>query len=235
MPLFPGAIVERAQIHRVSVADQVAAVVRQQILTGELLPGTSLQELHLASSLGVSRNTMREAVRILCLEGLLRRNLHRGLAVAQLSLKDVQEIYQVRRMLELSAVGLASAPEPAMQAELKAAVDAYEDAIRDGDFVRAVSADLHFHAILIRFHKNNRLEAFYEKAIGELRMGMVLVDRVHDDPTGLVPVHREIYDSLTAGRLQECAARLARHLEDSETRLVRVMENKLFPRKARVT
>src|SRR5215467_14002358 len=141
-------------IHRVSVADQVATVVRQQILTGELRPGTSLQELHLAASLGVSRNTMREAVRILCLEGLLLRNLHRGLAVAQLSLKDVQEIYQVRRMLELAGVSLALRPAPVLLERLEAAVDDYEEAIRERDFVRAVSADFHFHSLLIRFLEN---------------------------------------------------------------------------------
>jgi DNA-binding transcriptional MocR family regulator len=70
---------ERSQIHRVSIADQVASVLRQRILDGELRPGTPLQELSLAASLGVSRNTMREALRILALEGLLHRNLHRGL------------------------------------------------------------------------------------------------------------------------------------------------------------
>src|SRR5215468_9117912 len=96
---------ERApQIHRVSVADQVAAVLRQRILTGELRPGMPLQEMSLAVSLGVSRNTMREATRILSLEGLLKRNAHRGVAVCQLSAKDVQEIYSLRRMLEIAAV-----------------------------------------------------------------------------------------------------------------------------------
>src|ERR1700745_326359 len=93
-----------AQIHRVSVADQVAAVLRQRILNGELRPGTPLPEVSLSTSLGVSRNTMREATRILSLEGLLRRDIHRGVAVSQLSLKDVQEIYHLRRMLEIPAV-----------------------------------------------------------------------------------------------------------------------------------
>src|SRR5467141_5045231 len=98
---------ERSQIHRVSVADQVASVLRQRILNGELRPGTPLQELPLAESLGVSRNTMREAMRILSLEGLLKRSIHRGIAVAQLSLQDVQEIYHVRRVLEISALHAA--------------------------------------------------------------------------------------------------------------------------------
>ena len=72
---------QRSQIHRVSVADQVASVLRQQILTGELRPGMPLQEAPLATSLGVSRNTMREATRILSLEGLLKRRIHRGVVV----------------------------------------------------------------------------------------------------------------------------------------------------------
>jgi len=61
---------ERTQLNRVSVADQVAALLRQRILEGEFRPGAQLQELPLASSLGVSRNTMREAIRILSIEGL---------------------------------------------------------------------------------------------------------------------------------------------------------------------
>ena len=95
---------ERSQIHRVSVADQVASILRQKILNGELRPGTPLQEIPLSASLGVSRNTMREATRILSLENLLKRSIHRGVAVSQLSLKDVQEIYHLRRMLEISGV-----------------------------------------------------------------------------------------------------------------------------------
>jgi len=80
---------DRTQINRLSVADQVATLLRQRILEGEFRPGTQLQELPLASSLGVSRNTMREAMRILSIEGLLRHSLHRGVAVSQLALRDV--------------------------------------------------------------------------------------------------------------------------------------------------
>src|SRR5437868_425015 len=128
--------VERSpHIHRVSVADQVAAVLRQRILTGELRPGTSLQEISLSSSLGVSRNTMREAMRILSLEGLLRRSIHRGIAVSQLSLEDVQEIYHLRRVLEISAVEAAKAPPPELLRELFAALEQYEESVELRDWV----------------------------------------------------------------------------------------------------
>jgi len=214
---------DRTQITRVSVADQVAALLRQRILEGEFRPGTQLQELPLASSLGVSRNTMREAIRILSLEGLLRRSLHRGAAVSQLSLRDVQEIYQLRRMLELPAVLAARSPDPGLLQEIRSAVEQYELAVHDRNWSRAVSHDLHFHNLLIRFHGNKRLESFYKNMLGELRVGMVLVDRSHDNPGALIPVHRKMCQLLTAGKLKQCADVLEQHLEDSESRLTQIM------------
>jgi DNA-binding GntR family transcriptional regulator len=214
---------DRIEINRVSVADQVATLLRQRILEGEFRPGTQLQELPLASSLGVSRNTMREAIRILSLEGLLLRSLHRGAAVSQLSLRDVQEIYQMRRMLELPAVLVARRPDPSLVQELRSAVEQYELAVRDRNWSRAVSHDLHFHGLLVRFHQNKRLNAFYRNILGELRVGMVLVDRSHDNPGALIPVHRKICQLLTSGKLKQCATVLEKHLEDSESRLTQIM------------
>jgi DNA-binding GntR family transcriptional regulator len=226
---------DRSQIHRVSVADQVASILRQRILNGELLPGTSLQEVPLAASLGVSRNTMREATRILSLEGLLKRSIHRGVAVSQLSLKDVKEIYHLRRMLEIPAVLAAKANHSDVLPELRNALDGYERAVRERDWMQAVSFDLQFHSLLVRFHHNRRLETFYQKLIGEVRMGMVLVDRSHDHPLGLIPVHRKLFQLLSAGKLKQCAALLAQHLDDSESRLSRVMDRQAAKRSATKT
>src|SRR5690348_16934600 len=161
-------------LHRVSVADQVASVLRQRILNGEFRPGVALQEVPLASSLGVSRNTMREALKVLSLEGLLKRSIHRGVSVAELSLNDLQEIYQLRRMFELSSVAAGKTPSPKLIDELRALVDDFEAAARARDWPRAVGIDLQFHTRLLRFHNNRRLELFYQKVLSELRMGMDL-------------------------------------------------------------
>ncbi len=213
-------------LHRVSVGDQVASVLRQRILNGELRPGTQLQEVPLAASLGVSRNTMREALRVLSLEGLLTRNIHRGVTVARLSVSDVREIYQLRRMLETSALQAAKTVRPELLDELRALVERYEAAGKAGDWIEAVRWDLQFHALLTRLHNNERLERFYQKVLSELRVGMVLVDRSHDNPGRLTRVHRRIYQLLAAGKLKECAAVLAKHLEDSEARLTQVMNQR---------
>jgi DNA-binding GntR family transcriptional regulator len=218
---------ELAEINRISVADQVASILRRRILDGELPPGTSLQELPMAASFGVSRNTVREATRILSLEGLLKRNAHRGVAVAQLSLEDVAEIYQLRHLLEIPAVLAAKMEDTDVLTEMRTALEGYEKAVEGADWVRAVRFDLHFHTLLIRFHRNRRLESFYQKLLGELRMGMVLVDLRHDDPGGLVPAHRRIYQLLTSGETNQCATLLAQHLRDSESRLTVVMDQRI--------
>lgn len=226
---------DRSQIHRVSVADQVASVLRQQILSGELRPGSALQEVPLAASLGVSRNTVREATRILSAEGLLKRSIHRGVAVSQLSPQDVKEIYHLRRMLEIPAVLAAKSEPEGLRSDLKAALEGYERAVSRREWAEAVGFDLQFHTLLIRFLQNKRLESFYQNLIGEVRMGMVLVDRSHDDPGRLIPVHRKIFQCLTGGKLKQCAVLLSQHLDDSEARLTRVMDGqvwKKFPKSA---
>jgi DNA-binding GntR family transcriptional regulator len=214
---------EMAEISRISIADQVAAILRSRILNGELPPGTALQEIPTAVSLGVSRNTVREATRILALEGLVKRSAHRGVSVAQLALPDVAEIYQLRHLLEVPAVRKANQGGTELLAELRDALEGYERSVEEANWVRAVKFDLQFHTLLIRFHRNERLTSFYQKLIGELRMGMVLVDRWHDDPGRLVPVHRRIYELLHAGELEECAGLLTQHLRDSEGRLTEIM------------
>jgi DNA-binding GntR family transcriptional regulator len=82
---------------------------------------------------------------------------------------------------------------------------------------------LQFHSLLFRFHGNKRLESFYKNMLGELRVGMVLVDRSHDNPGALIPVHRKMCQLLSTGKLKQCAALLEQHLEDSESRLTQIM------------
>ena len=106
------------RITRQSTADQVAALLRERIVRGELQPGTPLREVPLAASIGISRNTMREAIRALVHEGLVRHNVHRGVTVTKLTENDVADIYRVRRLLECAAVE-KSTPQP-KQSELLA-------------------------------------------------------------------------------------------------------------------
>ena len=83
--------------------DVVFQTLRQAILHGELKPGERLMEIHLAERLGVSRTPIREAIRKLELEGLVVMIPRRGAVVASITEKDLKDVLEVRRTLEILA------------------------------------------------------------------------------------------------------------------------------------
>ena len=95
-----------------SLVDVVAERIEAAIISGQLEPGSRLSEQALATSLGVSRGPLREAIRRLEGRKLLERTPNIGVRVAQLSLKDLNEILQVREALECLACSLAARNMP---------------------------------------------------------------------------------------------------------------------------
>ena len=87
--------------------DVVFQTLRQAILRGELEPGERLMEIHLANRLGVSRTPIREAIRKLELEGLVVMIPRRGAIVASITEKDLKDVLEVRRTLEIMAGEIA--------------------------------------------------------------------------------------------------------------------------------
>ena len=84
--------------------DVVFNTLRQAILRGELKPGERLMEIQLAQRLGVSRTPVREAIRKLELEGLVLMIPRKGAEVAEITIKDLEDVLQVRAALEELAV-----------------------------------------------------------------------------------------------------------------------------------
>ena len=80
--------------------DVVFNTLRQAIITGEFAPGERLMEISLANRLGVSRTPVREALRQLELEGLVRIIPNRGAFVEGITKEDVKDIYEIRARLE---------------------------------------------------------------------------------------------------------------------------------------
>jgi DNA-binding GntR family transcriptional regulator len=209
-------------IQRVSTADQVAALMRERILRGELKPGTSLREVVIAAAIGVSRNTLREALRILIQEGLVRHTVHRGITVTQLSPESVSDIYRVRQLLETSAVE-TSRPTRVRLETLAAAVEQLETAAKEHDWPTLVEADMQFHCALVSLFGSERLDGFFRNLLSELRVGLVAVDRASSDLQKMSSEHRKLYRLLVAGKRKECARALAAHLEEAERRFKAVI------------
>ena len=111
--------------------DVVFNTLRQAILTGELKPGERLMEIKLADSLGVSRTSIREAIRKLELEGLVLMIPRKGAVVAEITEKSLRDVLEVRRALEELAIKLAC--EKILDEEieeLKVAAKEFESALK---------------------------------------------------------------------------------------------------------
>ena len=83
-----------------TIADQVAELIRQRILAGQLKGGQPIRQEHLASELGVSRIPLREALKQLAAEGFVTIASHKGAVVAELSVVEVEELFDLRLRLE---------------------------------------------------------------------------------------------------------------------------------------
>lgn len=101
------AIIEAAREDNVTAQELVLASVRKAILSGVLGPGARLRQEELADTFGTSRIPVREALRALEYEGLVTSEPHRGFTVTALDADDVEEVYDLRILLESEAVRLA--------------------------------------------------------------------------------------------------------------------------------
>lgn len=209
----------RSPMERTSTSDQAACIVRERILRGELARGATIHELALANSLGISRNTMREAVRVLVREGLVRHNLHRGLTVSVLTETDIADIFRARVMLETSAVEGARTATRAELLSLQNAVDAVDVAVASGDGAEVVQADLNVHRRIVALLRSQRLNQHLEALIAELRLGLLTLDHDRKSLDDLRAKHQQMLTFLTSGRYREAANALKAHLAESERHL----------------
>ncbi|MFI6643041.1 GntR family transcriptional regulator [Streptomyces sp. NPDC050504] len=218
----PGGLADdRVLLGRTSTAERVADILRTRIAEGFFPPGARLSEENIGGALGVSRNTLREAFRLLTHERLLAHQLNRGVFVRVLAVDDVVDIYRTRRLVECAVVrGLGEPPFP---------LDGLDEAVTDGERAarrrewKGVStANIHFHSELVALAGSPRTDELMRGVLAELRLAFHVVD----DPQGLhepyLVRNRQILEALRAGERAGAERLLAAYLDDSRARLVEV-------------
>ena len=156
---------------RAHAGNGVADWLRAAILGGRLRPGTKLSEQSLGETLGVSRNTLREAFTVLGAERIVTRIPNRGVFVAQPSSADVQEMYRIRRILEPAALMQERTPASrAMEAVLAAAVQQGLAARERHDVPGMAAANQKFHALVVALAGSSRLDALMAHIQSEMRL-----------------------------------------------------------------
>ena len=144
-----------------SLVDVVAERLEAAIISGQLEPGRRLSEQALATSLGVSRGPLREAIRRLEGRKLLERTPNIGVRVAALSLRDLNEILLVREALEGLACGLAALNMPGAEiAALRKLLDSHEKqkSVQENKGYYQESKDFDFHFRIVAGSGNERLQ-----------------------------------------------------------------------------
>jgi DNA-binding GntR family transcriptional regulator len=186
-------------LRRSSTAQQVAEGLADAIMRGELAPGSPIKESALASSLGISRNTVREAVRILEVGGMVRYTLHHGFAVVDPSQDDLLELYRARLALEISAVRVPRTSEELAPA--RAALEALMKAYETKDAAEIAARDLDFHAAIVGMLNSKRIDAFYAQLAKELRylLRVLFVEREIEMQAGVPEEHETIMAAIESG------------------------------------
>jgi len=212
------------QITRTSAAEQVADALESAIFSGELLPDSPLREMALADAMSVSRNTIREGIRLLVTRGLVTHNHHRGASVVRLDPGDVADIYRVRRTLELSALRSEDPSDEHLQ-RLEAAAKKFKKAARHRDPQNIVLHDLEFHSSIVALLGSPRLDRFFQNIQTEMRLCLSIistVDREYLRADDVAAEHVAIFDSYSSGRRDQATRLMRDHLDTNEERLKQI-------------
>ncbi|MGA5408423.1 GntR family transcriptional regulator [Streptomyces lavendulocolor] len=212
---------DRALLGRTSTAERVADILRTRIAEGFFPPGTRLSEDSIGGALGVSRNTLREAFRLLTHERLLVHELNRGVFVRILAVEDVVDIYRTRRLVERAVVHDLGEPPFRLDGLVRAVTGGERDA-QEENWAGVSTANIHFHRELVALAGSARMDELMRGVLAELRLVFHLVD----DPRALYEPYlmrnREILDALDAGERVKAERLLVEYLDDSRDQLVRV-------------
>jgi len=210
---------DRALLGRTSTAERVSDILRSRIAEGYFPPGTRLSEDSIGGALGVSRNTLREAFRLLTHERLLVHELNRGVFVRILTVEDVEDIYRTRSLVECAVVRGLGEPPYALERLAEAVTEGQVASVED-DWKGVGTANIHFHRELVSLAGSARTDELMRSVFAELRLAFHLVD----DPKALhepyLQRNRLILQALQAADATEAEKLLAVYLDDSLERVV---------------
>ena len=206
--------------------DVVFQTLRTAILKGDLKPGERLMELQLASKLGVSRTPIREAIRMLEQEGLARTIPRKGAEVAGMTEKDMEDVLQIRCVLEELAARLScqNITDEEMR-ELKIAMVAFEEKTREGNVVELAKADVTFHDIIYRAADNPKLLVLLNNLREQMyryRTEYMKDDRIH--PV-LIREHKEMVKALESKDQELVAREVRQHLKNQEEVMKKIIRD----------
>jgi DNA-binding GntR family transcriptional regulator len=212
-----------------SLADKVYREIRDRIIAGTYAQGSRLREREIADALGVSRIPVREALPRLQSDGFITTSPRRGATVAELTMRDIEELYAVRLGVDVYGTRLATqrVAAGASPAALVAAVDAADDALASGDFAAIIATNADIHEVIIELAENSLLSALMRPVSGRARWISRL--SAYPDPRVACREHHDLRDAICSGNADLAVALAYAHIEGGREPTLEVLKGILLP------
>lgn len=197
--------------------DLVFHTLRRAIMQGNLKPGERLMEIKLANRMGVSRTPIREAIRMLELEGLVVMIPRKGAQVAKITEKDLRDVLEVRMGLEMMAVNFATIRITDEQVEaLFQASRKFEQAVKADNLTEIAEADVHFHELVYVATGNARLIQLLNNLREQMYRYRIEYLKGTENRQSLVEEHDRLYEMLKMRDVEGAKEIMHAHIKRQE-------------------
>jgi DNA-binding GntR family transcriptional regulator len=203
-----------ASLRQPSLRDQALRVIREGMVSGELVPGEIYSATALATQLGVSASPVREAMLTLVNQGLMEAVRNRGFRVLPLDDNDRREIYEMRELLEVPATASLAGRQEIIDAyeKFRAVADEIVASARSGDLTNYLDADRRFHLGLLEFGNNDRLVTTIDGLRDQTRLYGLKAMSEKGTLVTSAEEHLPILDSIVAGDSENVRDLMQHHL-----------------------
>lgn len=203
------------------IREIVLREIRNAIFDNKLKPGDRLTENVIASSMGVSRTPVREALRQLEIEGLAVNVVRKGTLVKGISIEDAVEIYDLREVLEGLAVRLACLNISRMETRrLKDILDIMECSSKENNYTEYIKAHAEFNEIILNASKNKRLieqmQNIYEYLKTLRKVSLTDLNKRQD----VLIEHKKIIEFIDSGNEDLAEVQAKQHVVNAKKRFI---------------
>jgi DNA-binding GntR family transcriptional regulator len=219
MPNDMKSVVDR--VNRRSLVENAAEQLRQSIISGKLSPGTRLLEIEIADQLGVSRGTLREALRILENDKLVESIPGHGSYIKSISERDIRELYSLRSILEQEAIRLAAEHATSNQLQqLQMILEQMFESAKHADLAQVVGYDLDFHRAIWKIANHQRLLLVLEELSLQIKIYLAVQTKLYEDLAVGIADHHEIFKAIQNKDGNRAATLMRDHLESAANTVI---------------
>jgi len=184
--------------------------IRRRILTGEFRPGQKINESEIAVNLGISRSPVREAFRILEIDGLITTLPRKGSYITDISLKDLEELFEIRKILECYALDCIKKRAKKSPEKIQSMIEELDsNLLKKHDPFSVISG---FHYSLVELSNNSRLIELYKILSVSLRRYWLIYHIEKGQRDISLEHHRGIIYSLKKGDFPGTETFLKKHI-----------------------